>query len=187
MREWQHDQELVDKRRWLTLAVLCFSLIVIVIDNSILNVALPTLSRPVAQGGLGAADSDLQWIVDSYVLVFAGLLLTAGALGDRFGRYRALAGGLAVFGAGSLLAANAGSRRASSSPSAASWASGRRSSCRPPCPSSPTCSATPASGAGPSACGPASRRSAWRSARSRAASCSSTSGGARCCSSTCRW
>jgi EmrB/QacA subfamily drug resistance transporter len=109
MREWQQDQELVDRRRWLTLAVLCFSLIVIVIDNSILNVALPTLSRPAAGGGLGAADSDLQWIVDSYVLVFAGLLLTAGALGDRFGRYRALAGGLAVFGLGSALAANAGS------------------------------------------------------------------------------
>jgi EmrB/QacA subfamily drug resistance transporter len=109
VREWQRDQELVDRRRWLTLAVLCFSLIVIIIDNSILNVALPTLSRSPARGGLGAADSDLQWIVDSYVLVFAGLLLTAGALGDRFGRYRALAGGLAVFGAGSLLAANAGS------------------------------------------------------------------------------
>jgi EmrB/QacA subfamily drug resistance transporter len=105
MREWQTDPETVRRKRWLTLLVLCLSLVVIVIDNSILNVALPTLSRPEAQGGLGAADSDLQWIVDSYVLVFAGLLLTAGALGDRFGRYRALAGGLAVFGVGSTLAA----------------------------------------------------------------------------------
>ncbi|HKH03561.1 MAG TPA: MFS transporter [Acidimicrobiales bacterium] len=109
MRNWQHDDDVVHRRRWLTLVVLCVSLIVIVIDNSILNVALPTLSRPESAGGLGAADSDLQWIVDSYVLVFAGLLLTAGALGDRFGRYKALAGGLAVFGAASALAAFSGS------------------------------------------------------------------------------
>jgi EmrB/QacA subfamily drug resistance transporter len=109
MREWQLDADHVDRRRWLTLAVLCISLIVIIIDNSILNVALPTLSRSPADGGLGAADSDLQWIVDSYVLVFAGLLLTAGALGDRFGRYRALAFGLAIFGAGSLMASEASS------------------------------------------------------------------------------
>jgi EmrB/QacA subfamily drug resistance transporter len=107
MRNWQLDADGIHRRRWLTLAVLCISLIVIIVDNSIMNVALPTLSRSTANGGLGAADSDLQWIVDSYVLVFAGLLLTAGALGDRFGRYRALAFGLAVFGVGSLLAANA--------------------------------------------------------------------------------
>jgi EmrB/QacA subfamily drug resistance transporter len=105
MRDWQHDADEVHRRRWLTLAVLCLSLVVIIVDNSILNVALPTLSRPPSQGGLGAADSDLQWIVDSYVLVFAGLLLTAGSLGDRFGRYRALAFGLAVFGLGSGVAA----------------------------------------------------------------------------------
>jgi EmrB/QacA subfamily drug resistance transporter len=105
MRDWQHDADEVYRRRWLTLAVLCLSLVVIIVDNSILNVALPTLSRPPSQGGLGAADSDLQWIVDSYVLVFAGLLLTAGSLGDRFGRYRALAFGLAVFGLGSGVAA----------------------------------------------------------------------------------
>jgi EmrB/QacA subfamily drug resistance transporter len=109
MRGWQHDEDVVHRRRWLTLVVLCVSLIVIVIDNSILNVALPTLSRPPERGGLGAADSDLQWIVDAYVLVFAGLLLTAGALGDRFGRYRALAGGLAAFGVASAAAAFAGS------------------------------------------------------------------------------
>ena len=105
MREWQHDADEVHARRWLTLVVLCLSLVVIIVDNSILNVALPTLARPEAQGGLGASDSDLQWIVDAYVLVFAGLLLTAGSLGDRFGRYRALAVGLAVFGIGSALAA----------------------------------------------------------------------------------
>ncbi|HLM64664.1 MAG TPA: MFS transporter [Acidimicrobiales bacterium] len=105
MRTWQNDLDLVHRRRWLSLVVLCLSLVVIIIDNSILNVALPTLSKSPDRGGLGAADADLQWIVDSYVLIFAGLLLTAGALGDRFGRYRALAGGLLVFGLGSTLAA----------------------------------------------------------------------------------
>jgi EmrB/QacA subfamily drug resistance transporter len=105
MREWQLDAEAVHRRRWFTLVVLCLGLMVIIVDNSILNVALPTLSGAPAEGGLGATDSDLQWIVDSYVLVFAGLLLTAGALGDRFGRYRALACGLTVFGVGSTAAA----------------------------------------------------------------------------------
>jgi EmrB/QacA subfamily drug resistance transporter len=89
-----------DPRRWWTLAVLCLSLIVISLDNTILNVALPTLERE-----LGASSSQLQWIVDSYMLVFAGLLLTAGALGDRFGRRRALSLGLLIFGAASALSA----------------------------------------------------------------------------------
>jgi EmrB/QacA subfamily drug resistance transporter len=93
-----------DPRRWWTLVVLCLSLLVISLDNTILNVALPTLELD-----LGASSSQLQWIVDSYMLVFAGLLLTAGALGDRFGRRKALSFGLAVFGLGSLLSAMAGS------------------------------------------------------------------------------
>jgi EmrB/QacA subfamily drug resistance transporter len=97
----------VRRRRWLTLLVLCISLIVITLDNTILNVAIPTLARPVEQGGLGATASQLQWIVDAYTLVFAGLLLTAGSLGDRFGRYKCLALGLAVFGTGSALSAMA--------------------------------------------------------------------------------
>lgn len=105
MRAWQHDLELVQRRRWITLVVLCVSLLVIVLDNSILNVALPTLARSVKDGGIGATESNLQWIVDSYTIVFAGLLLTAGSLGDRFGRYGALAIGLAVFGFGSGMAA----------------------------------------------------------------------------------
>ncbi len=105
MRAWQKDPDLVHRRRWITLAVLCVSLLVIVLDNSILNVALPTLSKPLANGGIGASESNLQWIVDSYTIVFAGLLLTAGSLGDRFGRYGALALGLAIFGTGSALAA----------------------------------------------------------------------------------
>jgi EmrB/QacA subfamily drug resistance transporter len=99
------DPEIAYRRRWLTLLVLCTSLIVITLDNTILNVALPTLARPTSDAGLGASASELQWIVDAYVIVFAGLLLTAGSLGDRFGRYRALAAGLLVFGVGSALSA----------------------------------------------------------------------------------
>ena len=79
-------QETVMPQRWWTLVVLSASLLVIGLDNTILNVALPTL-----RDDLGASSSQLQWIVDAYMLVFAGLLLTAGALGDRFGRKRALA------------------------------------------------------------------------------------------------
>ena len=93
-----------DPRRWWTLVVLCFSLLVIALDNTILNVALPTLQRD-----LGASASELQWIVDSYMLVFAAVLLTAGALGDRFGRKKALTFGLVVFGLGSGLSALADS------------------------------------------------------------------------------
>jgi EmrB/QacA subfamily drug resistance transporter len=105
----KQDPDRIHRLRWATLLVLCVSLIVIVVDNTILNVAIPTLGRPTAQGGLGATASQLQWIVDAYTIVFAGLLLTAGSLGDRFGRYRALAFGLVVFGVGSALSAFAGS------------------------------------------------------------------------------
>jgi EmrB/QacA subfamily drug resistance transporter len=87
-------------RRWWILGVLCLSLLVIIVDNSILNVAIPTLVRD-----LDATNSQLQWIVDSYTLVFAGLLLTAGSLGDRFGRRGALQLGMAIFGLGSLASA----------------------------------------------------------------------------------
>ena len=93
-----------EERRWLILGVLCFSLLVIVLDNSILNVALPSIVRQ-----LNATNSQLQWMVDSYTLVFAGLLLTMGSLGDKFGRRPALQAGFVVFGAGSLLSALSGS------------------------------------------------------------------------------
>src|SRR6476661_6144199 len=112
MRASLKDPAVVQDRRWLTLLVLCISLIVITLDNTILNVALPTLSRPTSQGGLGATASQLQWMVDGYILVFAGLLLTAGSLGDRFGRYRFLALGLFIFGVGSALSAFAPSANA---------------------------------------------------------------------------
>lgn len=92
------------QRRWWILVVLCLSLLVIGLDNTILNVAIPTLVRD-----LHASDSQLQWIVDVYVLVFAGLLLTTGSLSDRFGRRSALAVGLIIFGCGSVASAFAGS------------------------------------------------------------------------------
>lgn len=92
-------------RRWKTLAVLCASLIIVIVGNTVLNVALPTLQKPAAQGGLNATNTEVQWIVDAYGLIFAGLLFTAAALGDRFGRKGALQLGLVVFAAGSVLGA----------------------------------------------------------------------------------
>ncbi|HET7035204.1 MAG TPA: MFS transporter [Thermomicrobiaceae bacterium] len=100
----QAQEQRIFERRWWTLAVLALSLLVIGLDNTILNVALPTLALD-----LKASGSQLQWLVDSYVLVFAGLLLTAGNLGDRFGRKWALFAGLIVFAIGSLLSAYSGS------------------------------------------------------------------------------
>src|SRR5207253_10377715 len=88
------------ERRWWTLGVLCLSLVMIVVANTSLNVALPTLVKD-----LHASASSLQWVVDAYSLVFAGLLLTAGSLGDRSGRRLALSTALVLFGCGSSLAA----------------------------------------------------------------------------------
>src|SRR3954452_21037537 len=84
-------------RRWKTLGVLSLSLVIIGLDNTILNVALPTL-----QHEFDASPSKLQWMVDSYLLVFAGLLLVFGTLGDRFGRKRALQAGVSIFGLASI-------------------------------------------------------------------------------------
>ncbi|NOX21705.1 MAG: DHA2 family efflux MFS transporter permease subunit [Actinobacteria bacterium] len=95
------------EQRWLTLAVLSLSLVIIGLDNTILNIAIPTLQQT-----FQASASELQWMVDSYILVFAGLLLTMGALGDRFGRARALTAGLIIFGAASAFAAYADSANA---------------------------------------------------------------------------
>ncbi len=93
-----------DRRRWLILGVLCASVLVVVLDGTIVNVALPTLATE-----LGASTSQLQWIVDAYVLVFAGLLMAAGSFGDRVGRKGVMMAGLALFAAFSALGATADS------------------------------------------------------------------------------
>ncbi len=90
--------------RWQALAVLCVPLLIISLDNTVLNVALPTLVRK-----LHATTSELQWIVDAYVLVFGGLMLVAGSLADRVGRKRTFIAGLLAFAAGSTWAAFSGS------------------------------------------------------------------------------
>jgi EmrB/QacA subfamily drug resistance transporter len=90
--------------RWLVLGVLCLSVFVTVLDGTIVNVALPTLNSE-----LGASTRELQWIVDAYLLVFTGLLLAAGGLGDRYGRKRMLVAGLVVFAITSALAGSASS------------------------------------------------------------------------------
>ncbi len=92
----------VHDRRWWTLSVLCLSLLIVFVGNSSLNVAIPTLARD-----LHATESQLQWVVAVYSLVFAGLLFSAGALGDRFGRKGALQFGLVLFLVGAALASEA--------------------------------------------------------------------------------
>ncbi len=88
------------RHRWATLAVLCVSLLIVSLDNTILNVALPAIVR-----SLDASSSELQLIVDSYVVVFAGLLLVIGSIGDRVGRKLVFMVGLAVFAGGSAASA----------------------------------------------------------------------------------
>lgn len=90
----------LDPNRWKILGVLCLAVFTIVLDGTIVNVALPTFVRE-----LGATTSELQWIVDAYVLVFAGLLMAAGSLGDRLGRKGMLQAGLLLFGVCSVFAA----------------------------------------------------------------------------------
>ena len=88
----------VYRRRWIILGVLITSLMAIVLDNTVLNVALKTIAEPVV--GLGASQSQLEWAINSYTLVFAGLLFTFGVVGDRIGRKRMLMTGLAASTAG---------------------------------------------------------------------------------------
>src|SRR5437868_2668756 len=92
------------RRRWGILAVLCTSLMIVIIGNTALNVAIPTLSR-----ALHASNSQLEWMVAAYSLVFAGMLFTAGTIGDRFGRKGALQAGLVTFLFGTILASTADS------------------------------------------------------------------------------
>jgi EmrB/QacA subfamily drug resistance transporter len=88
------------KQRWIAMGFLALSLLVISLDNTVLNLALPSIAKD-----LGSSASALQWVVDGYLLVFAGMLLTMGSIGDRVGRKRVLQIGLAIFGTFSLAAA----------------------------------------------------------------------------------
>ena len=153
--------------------MLCFSLLVIVLDNTILNVAIPTIVRD-----LDATNSQLQWMVDAYTLVFAGLLLTAGSLGDRFGRRGALQVGLVLFGLGSLASAL---RRLADQLIATRAFMGIGGAFIMPATLSIITNVFPHRGArqGDRRVGRHRRSRASRSARSPAASCSSTSTGAR--------
>src|SRR5262245_63704200 len=90
-----HEEPHIHARRWFLLAMMCLSLVLVVMSVSGLVTAIPTM-----QEALDASASQIQWILDAYAIVFAGLLLTAGAIGDRFGRKRALLSGLVIFGAG---------------------------------------------------------------------------------------
>ena len=89
----------VHERRWLILGIMSLSLIVVMLNNVTLNVALPELSKD-----LKADNTELQWIVDAYALIFGGTLLVMGALGDRYGRKRALQLGLILVGLASVSA-----------------------------------------------------------------------------------
>src|SRR4051794_29029296 len=94
-----------DRGRWLALVVLCVGMLMIVLDATIVNVALPSI-----QGDLGFSQSDLAWVVNAYLIAFGGLLLLAGRLGDLIGRRRVFLGGLALFTTASLLCAVADSQ-----------------------------------------------------------------------------
>src|ERR1700749_4820453 len=99
------DTQTIQRRRWVILGVVVVGLLAIVIDNTVLNVALKTIASPASKGGIDASQSQLEWSINSYTLAFAGLLFTFGVLGDRLGRKRVLMGGLVLFGLGSLFSA----------------------------------------------------------------------------------
>ena len=94
-----------DRRRWMALYVLCVGMLMIVLDATIVNVALPTI-----QGDLGFSQSNLAWVVNAYLIAFGGLLLLAGRIGDLIGQRRIFLIGLAVFTCASLLCATAQSQ-----------------------------------------------------------------------------
>jgi EmrB/QacA subfamily drug resistance transporter len=96
--------EEIHRRRWIILGILLISVLVVVLDSSILNVALKTMAEPKPKG-LSASQGSLEWAINSYTLIFAGLLFSAGLLGDRFGRKKMLLAGMLIFGVSSLLSA----------------------------------------------------------------------------------
>ena len=172
------DSQTIYRRRWVILSVLIVGLLAIVIDNTVLNVAMKTIAEP-PPGGLGASQSQLEWAINSYTLVFAGLLFTFGVIGDKVGRKRMLMIGLALFGIASLLSAYSRSPEqlifaraamglggAAVMPQTLSIISNVFEPGRPNAPAR-------------SACGPRRSASASPPARCSAACCSTTSGGAR--------
>ena len=92
--------KVADPRRWWVLAVMSLSIFMVFVDGTVVNTALPAISRD-----LGATTAELQWVADGYILILAGLLLVGGSIGDRFGRRRWLAIGMAIFGAAAVGAA----------------------------------------------------------------------------------
>lgn len=98
------DQPESHPRRWIILGVLCLALLVVVLDNTVPGVAIPSITD-----SLRAGTADIQWVINAYSLVLTGLLLTTGSLADRFGRKRSLLVGLVLFTGGSAIAAAADS------------------------------------------------------------------------------
>lgn len=99
--------EKIHQRRWFTLIAICIAVTITSIDNTIMNVGLPSIVREV-----GASQAQLQWLIDSYTIVFACLLLTMGAIGDKWGRHRTMIIGLVIFGVFSAYASQADSANA---------------------------------------------------------------------------
>ncbi len=100
-------EERIHQRRWFTLIAICLAVTITSIDNTIMNVGLPSIVN-----GVGASQAQLQWLIDSYTIVFACLLLTMGAIGDKWGRHRTMMIGLVIFGGFSALASSADSANA---------------------------------------------------------------------------
>ena len=173
-------QDAPDPDRWWTLAAVCAAVFMLLLDITIVNVALPDIAK-----SLGSSFSDLQWVIDAYALSLAALLLTAGSLADRLGRRAVFVAGLAVFTLASLLCGlshepdaprprprPAGHRRRGDVRDVARAARGRPSRA--------------ASAARPSGSGARRRAPPWPSARSSAACSPRASGGSRSSSSTSR-
>src|SRR5258705_2936557 len=98
-------ENMTDRNRWIALYVLCVGMLMIVLDVTVVNVALPSI-----QDDLGFSQSSLAWVVNSYLIAFGGLLLLAGRLGDILGRKDVFMAGLAGFTLASLLCGLAGSQ-----------------------------------------------------------------------------
>src|SRR5881227_3995881 len=92
------EREMTDRNRWIALYVLCIGMLMIVLDVTVVNVALPSI-----QSDLGFSQSSLAWVVNAYLIAFGGLLLLAGRFGDLLGRRRVFMSGLVVFTGASLL------------------------------------------------------------------------------------